>query len=105
MAKLRAPAIAIMIQNICLELGQPFEPKTAPNMANGNAKTVCSNLIILRIIWNLEKILIMALALVKSSFNNVHSCIKTNIQGVLSPVQLKALSGFNPKWNIIRKRN
>ena len=59
MAKLRAPAIAIMIQNICLELGQPFEPKTAPNMANGNAKTVCSNLIILRIIWNLEKILIM----------------------------------------------
>ena len=42
----RAPTIATMIQRICRGEGSPFAASTAPRKANGNAKSVCSILII-----------------------------------------------------------
>ena len=46
----RAPTIAIVIHNICHHVGNPFAAKTAPRNANGNAKSVCSNLIISKVV-------------------------------------------------------
>ena len=45
----RAPTIATTIQRICRADGMPFAAKTAPRKANGNAKSVCSILIISRV--------------------------------------------------------
>src|SRR5689334_4090253 len=42
----RAPTIATTIQRICHADGSPFAASTAPRNANGNAKSVCSILII-----------------------------------------------------------
>src|SRR6187455_3297522 len=42
----RAPTIAMQIQRICRRAGKPFAASTAPRNANGNAKSVCSILII-----------------------------------------------------------
>jgi len=45
----RAPTIATTIQVICHAVGTPFAASTAPRNANGNAKSVCSILIISRV--------------------------------------------------------
>src|SRR5712692_3696656 len=42
----RAPTIATAIHRICEKLGRPCAASTAPSNANGNAKSVCSILII-----------------------------------------------------------
>src|SRR5688572_13495821 len=49
-AALRAPTMAITIQNSFGASGQPPEARMALNRANGRANTVCSNLIISRVI-------------------------------------------------------
>jgi len=46
----RAPTIATTIQKNCFNVGSPFAPSTAPRSANGNAKSVCSILIISRVV-------------------------------------------------------
>src|SRR6266542_2079070 len=46
MAVERAPTIATVIQRICFGEGNPLAASTAPRKANGNAKSVCSILII-----------------------------------------------------------
>lgn len=56
MAALRAPTIADTIQRTCQEAGNPFRANNAPINANGNAKTVCSNLIMSSVICNLRNI-------------------------------------------------
>src|ERR1043166_6497474 len=45
----RAPTIATIIHRICHGDGSPFAASTAPRKANGNAKSVCSILIISRV--------------------------------------------------------
>jgi hypothetical protein len=45
----RAPTIATTIQRICRSDGSPRAASTAPRKANGNAKSVCSILIISRV--------------------------------------------------------
>ena len=45
----RAPTIATTIQRICRSDGSPRAASTAPRNANGNAKSVCSILIISRV--------------------------------------------------------
>ena len=51
MAQLRAPTIATIIQLILSSLGIPLEAKNVLITAKGNAKIVCPNLIIPRMIW------------------------------------------------------
>ena len=56
MAALRAPTIAATIQPICHQDGKPFCASNAPINAKGRAKTVCSNLIISSVMFNLRSI-------------------------------------------------
>ena len=55
MAALRAPTMASRIHNSLDLFGTPPEARMALNKANGKAKTVCSNLIISRVVLKLAK--------------------------------------------------
>jgi hypothetical protein len=56
MAALRAPTMAVRIHPNCHLDGTPPLASNAPIKANGKVKTVCSNLIMSRVIFNLRKI-------------------------------------------------
>src|SRR5690606_13435073 len=51
----RAPNIATVIHTICCQVGSPFAASTAPKNANGNANSVCSNLIIASVVRSFSK--------------------------------------------------
>ena len=52
----RAPTIATVIHRICHHVGKPFAARIAPRKANGNAKSVCSNLIIANVVLSFSAI-------------------------------------------------
>ena len=54
-AALRPPTMARTIHNNLYLFGTPPEASRALNKANGKAKTVCSNLIISRVVLKLAK--------------------------------------------------
>ena len=55
-AALRAPTMATRIHVSCHQRGNPPLASNAPIKANGNANTVCSNLIISNVIFNFRQI-------------------------------------------------
>ena len=55
-AALRPPTMATTIQVNCQPVGKPFRANNAPINAKGRAKTVCSNLIMSNVIFNLRRI-------------------------------------------------